>query len=158
VTSLAAECILGCQYFYRCVLTILPKEKRVVLSDDSVIPIIRDSEQPVAPEKPVELVPPTKKVRVSRFTTLPPRAECQVWVYCAAPGLRFLQALQKGNTLGVYIANGVEEILPMQPFPVRLINTSDRERKIPKGMIVGHALPHPLGIVAVAYQEEFSSL
>jgi Retroviral aspartyl protease len=158
VTSLAAECILGCQYIDRCVRTILPKDKRVVLSDYSVIPILRDSEQPVAPGKPVEPVPPTTKVRVSRLTTLPPRAECQVWVYCAAPGLRFLQALQKGNSLRVYMDNGVAEILPMQPFPVRLINTSDRERKLPKGMIVGHALPHPLGIVAVADQEESSSL
>jgi hypothetical protein len=46
----------------------------------------------------------------------------------------------------------------MQPFPVRLINTSDRERKLPKGIIVGHALPHPLVIIAVAYQDDFSSL
>jgi hypothetical protein len=50
------------------------------------------------------------------------------------------------------MANGVAEILPMQPFPVRLINTSDRERKLPKWMIDGHALSHPLGIVAVADQ------
>jgi Retroviral aspartyl protease len=158
VTSLAAECILGCQYIDRCVRTIIPKEKRVVLSGDSIIPILRDSEQPVAPGKPVEPVPPATKVRVSRLTTLPPRAECQVWVYCAAPGLRFLQALQKGNALGVYMANGVAEILPMQLFPVRLINTSDRDRKLPKGMIVGHELPHTLGIVAIADQENFSSL
>jgi hypothetical protein len=158
VTSLAAECILGCQYIDRYVRTILPKEKRVVLSDDTVITILQDSEQPVAPGKPVEHVPPATKVRVSRLTTLPPRAECQVWVYCAAPGIRFVQAVQKGNSLGVYMANGVKEILPIQPFPVRLINTSDRERKLPKGVIVGHALPHPLSIVAVADQECFSSL
>jgi hypothetical protein len=81
-----------------------------------------------------------------------------VWVYCAAPGLSFLQALQKGNALGLYMANGVAEILRMQPFPVRLINTSDRERKLQKGMLLGHALTHPLGIVAIADQEEFSSL
>jgi hypothetical protein len=56
------------------------------------------------------------------------------------------------------MANGVAESLPMKPFPVRLINTSDRERKLPKGMIVGHALPHPLCIVAVVDQEDFSSL
>jgi hypothetical protein len=56
------------------------------------------------------------------------------------------------------MVNGIAEILHMQPFPVRLINTSDRERKLPEGMIVGHELPHPLGIVAVADQEQFSSL
>jgi hypothetical protein len=56
------------------------------------------------------------------------------------------------------MGNGMAEILPMQPFPVRLINTSDRERKIPKGMIVGLALPHPLGIVSVTDQEYLSSL
>jgi hypothetical protein len=56
------------------------------------------------------------------------------------------------------MANGVAEILRMQPFPVRLINTSDREQKLQKGMLLGHALTHPLGIVAIADQEEFSSL
>jgi hypothetical protein len=56
------------------------------------------------------------------------------------------------------MANGVAEILPMQPFPVRLINTSDRERELSKVMIVGHSLPHPSGIVAVADQDELSSL
>jgi Retroviral aspartyl protease len=45
VTSLASQFILCCQYIDRWVRTILSKDKRVVLSDDSVIPIIRDSEQ-----------------------------------------------------------------------------------------------------------------
>ena len=52
------------------------------------------------------------------------------------------------------MANGVAEILPMQPFAVRVINTSNKERRIPKVMILGHALPHPLGIVAVTELEK----
>ena len=37
VTSLAAECILGCQFINRHVRMILPKEKRVVLTNDNVV-------------------------------------------------------------------------------------------------------------------------
>jgi hypothetical protein len=48
------------------------------------------------------------------------------------------------------MANGVAEVLPLQPFPIRVLNTSPRERTLPKGMILGHALPHPKGIVALA--------
>jgi hypothetical protein len=94
------------------------------------------------------------KIRLAKFTAVPARAESTVWVQCAEPGLRFLQALQRSNTLGTYMANGVAEILPMQPFAVRVVNTSDREWKLPKGMILGHALPHPLGIVAVTELEK----
>jgi hypothetical protein len=47
------------------------------------------------------------------------------------------------------MANGASEILPKQPFAVRVVNTSDRERKLPKGMILGHSRPHPLDIFAV---------
>jgi hypothetical protein len=62
-------------------------------------------------------------------------------------GLCFLQALFRGNNVGVYMANGIADILPNKPFQVRVINTSERVRKRPKGMILGHALPHPTGII-----------
>jgi hypothetical protein len=75
-------------------------------------------------------------------------------VQCAAPGLRFLQALAKHNGLGVYMANGVAEVLPFQPFQVRVLNSSPRERKLPKGMILGHSLPHPKGIVALVEDDD----
>jgi hypothetical protein len=90
----------------------------------------------------------------ARLTVLPPRAEVSVDVLCAAPGLCFLQALARGNSLGIYMANGIADILPNKPFQVRVINTSEIERKIPKGMILGHALPHPTGIIALADDEE----
>jgi hypothetical protein len=43
VTSLAAECFLGCQFLNRHVRMILPKEKRVVLANDNVVQILQDS-------------------------------------------------------------------------------------------------------------------
>jgi hypothetical protein len=51
------------------------------------------------------------------------------------------------------MANGIADILPNKPFQVRAINTSDRQREIPKGMILGHVLPHPTGIIALADDE-----
>jgi hypothetical protein len=82
-----------------------------------------------------------------------PRAEVCVDVLCAAPGLRFVQALARGNSLVVYMANGISDILPNKPFQVRVINTSERARKLPKGMTLGHALPHPTGIITLADDE-----
>jgi hypothetical protein len=52
------------------------------------------------------------------------------------------------------MANGIANILPKKPFQVRVINTSELARKLPKGMILGHALPHLTGIIALADDEE----
>jgi hypothetical protein len=53
VAGLAAECILGCQFIDRHVRNILPKEKKITLSNDSVVSILRDSDpsQPSALER-----------------------------------------------------------------------------------------------------------
>jgi hypothetical protein len=75
-------------------------------------------------------------------------------VQCAAPGLRFLQALAKHNGLGVYMANSVAEIIPFQPFQMRVLNSSPLERKLPKEMILGHALPHLKGILALVEDDD----
>jgi hypothetical protein len=55
----------------------------------------------------------------------------------------------RGSSLGIYFANGLAEILPNRPFRVRVVNSSEKDRKLPKGMVLGLALPHPTGIVAL---------
>jgi hypothetical protein len=160
VTSLAAECILGCQFINRHVRMILPKEKLVVLANDNVVSILQDSaDRPDSgklsgPEQVLSPPLPSSNVIVARLKFVPPRAEVCVEVLFATPGLCFLQALPRGNTLGVYMANGIADILLNQPFEVRVIKTSEIARKIPKGMILGHVLPHPTGIIALADDEE----
>jgi Reverse transcriptase (RNA-dependent DNA polymerase) len=104
---------------------------------------------------PKEL-PPSTKFRVAKMIVLPPRSESVVPVQCAAPGLRFLQALLRDNATGVQMANGVAEILPTQPFTVRVVNTSLKIRRLPKGMVLGHALPHPTAMVALIEDPEAS--
>jgi transposase InsO family protein len=151
VERLVAECIVGCQFIDRHVKTILPMEKRVILSDGSIVPILRTAEPPPQkgqPKPPPEL-PPSTKVRVAKFVVLPPRSECQITVQCAAPGLRFLQARLRKEAGGIHMANGVADILPNRPFVVRVINASTREQRLPKGMVLGNALPHPTGMVAL---------
>jgi hypothetical protein len=145
VQGISAECILGCQFIDRQVQAILPRKKRVTLANGSVIPILQDSDpHPVAgkPTPPKEL-PPSTKVRVAKMILLPPRSECVVPVQCAAPWLRFLQALLRDNATGLHMANGVAEILPTHPFTVRVVNTSMKIRRLPKGMVLGHALTTP---------------
>jgi hypothetical protein len=123
----------------------------VTLVNGSFIPIIHDSGPPVCvrqPTPPKEL-PQSTKVRVSKMIVLSPRSECVVPGQCAAPGLRFLQARIRENAAGVHMANGVAEIWPNQPFTVRVINTSMKSHRLPKGMVLGHALPHPTSMVAL---------
>jgi hypothetical protein len=48
------------------------------------------------------------------------------------------------------MANALAEILPFRPFRVRVVNSSEKYRKLPKGMVLGNALPHPMGIVALS--------
>jgi hypothetical protein len=79
----------------------------------------------------------------------PPRSECVVPVQCASPGLRFLQAQLRDNVPGVNMANGVAEIWPNQPFSVRVVNTSMKIYRLPKGMVLGHDMPHPTSMVAL---------
>jgi hypothetical protein len=148
VESLAAECILCFQFVDRQVQAIHPKENRVTLANGSVILIIHDSgpiceRQPTPPKE----LPPSTKVRVSKMIVLPPRLEYFVPVQCAAPGLRVLQARLRDNAAGVHMANGVAEIWPKQPFNVRVLSNSMKSHRLPKGMVLGHALPHPISMM-----------
>jgi len=94
------------------------------------------------------------KVRVANFTTIPAFSEFTVRVHCQSPGLRFLQFEAKHHeSLGISMANGIADILPLQPFPVKVLNLSERDRVLPKGMILGHALSHPKGIIALTSEE-----
>jgi hypothetical protein len=105
---------------------------------------------------PPKELPPSTKVRVAKMIILPPRSECVVPVQCAAPGLRFLQARLRDSSTGVHMANGVAEILPTQPFTVWVVNTSLKIRWLPKGMVLGHALPHPTAMVALIEDPDVS--
>jgi hypothetical protein len=151
VEGLAVECILGCQIIDRQVQTILPKEKRATLTNGGLIPIIHDSGPQLVGKlvTPPKELPPSTKVRVPKIFVLPPRSECFVPVQCAAPGLRFLQTRLRDNATGVHMANVVAKIWPNQSFTVRVVNTSMKIHRLPKGMVLGHALPHPTPMVAL---------
>jgi hypothetical protein len=155
VDNLLPDCILGCQFINRQVAAILPKEKQVRLVDNSIVPIIKQTD-PLDPHpEPGEPAgSPSIKVRVAKFCTIPAHAEARIWVQSAAPGLRFLQAYHREHDhTGVSMANGIANILPMEPFPVQVVNTSSRDRTLPKGMVLGHAFPHPRQIISLVEPE-----
>jgi hypothetical protein len=156
VEGLAAECILGCQFIDRQVQAILPKEKRVKLANGNVIQIIHDSGPHLFGRKttPPKELNPSKKVRVAKTIVLPPRSEFVVPVQCAAPGLLFLHARLRDYATGVHMANGGAKFLPNQPFTIRVVNTSMKIRRLTKGMVLGHALPHPTAMVALIADSE----
>jgi hypothetical protein len=49
----------------------------------------------------------------------------------------------------ISMANLIAEVQAHVPFGVRVINTSNQSRSLPKGMILGWALPHPAHMLAV---------
>jgi hypothetical protein len=72
--QLVAESILGCQFIDRHVTEILPKKKKIRLTDGTIVHILQDSGD-VPPSTSVETpnpVGPSTKVRVTRWVTLPP--------------------------------------------------------------------------------------
>jgi hypothetical protein len=149
--NLAADCILGCQFINHQVQAILPKEKQILLIDGSAIPILRDVDPLVPRQEPS--VPPvvvSTKVRVTRFVTILAHAEVPVQVQCAAPGVRFFQAYHRPHDHTVVsLTNGVADIIPLEPFTVKVLNTSGYARVLQKGMVMGHALPHRKQIISL---------
>jgi hypothetical protein len=51
------------------------------------------------------------------------------------------------------MANCLAEILPNRIFRVRVVNAALTDRLLPKGMILGYAMPHPTGIVSLVELE-----
>ena len=157
VKNLAAACILGCQFIDRHVKSIHPKEKRVLLNDGTSVAILHAANPPAMGETEGERgrnSTPSTKIRIARFAKIPARSESLVEVQCDAPGLRFLQGSLRHSSMGVYMANGLAEILPNRIFRVRVVNASLTDRLLPKGMILGYAMLHPTGIVSLVEQEE----
>jgi hypothetical protein len=52
------------------------------------------------------------------------------------------------------MANGVAEIFPNQPIHIRVVNTSMKIRRLPKGIVLCHALPLPTAIAAFIEDSE----
>jgi hypothetical protein len=72
----------------------LPKEKRVALSDGMAVSILHAVTHPAMGERDAERgrkPTPSNKIRIARFAKIPPRSESLVELQCDAPGLRFLQ-------------------------------------------------------------------
>jgi transposase InsO family protein len=156
VDVLAADCILGCQFINKHVEAILPKEKQVRLVDGGVAPILKDTDPLSASKTPAEPpAQPSTKVRVARTVTIPARSEMLLWVQTGVTGVHFLQNHCRGSErTGVSMANGVADIVPHVPFPVRVVNTSLSDQRLQKGRLLGHALPHPRQIISLIAEDE----
>ena len=149
--GLAVPCILGCNFINLHVKAILPKEKKVDLHDGASVAIANESDfsSKAPPREPATLA--STKVRAAQRVIIPPRCEAHVSVQTAASELCLIQnRIRAGPGQGLSLANGIAEVRPQIPFKVRVINTSHQERILPKGMVLGVALPHPTQIVSLA--------
>jgi hypothetical protein len=91
------------------------------------------------------------KVRAAQRVVITPRCEVHVSLQTAASELCLIQnRICAGPGQGLSLANGIADVRPQVPFKVRVINTSHQERKFPKGMVLGVAIPHPEQVVSLA--------
>jgi hypothetical protein len=149
--GLTVPCILGCNFIYLHVKAILPKEKKVDLHDGASVAIDNesDSNSNAPPREPATLA--STKVRAAQRVVIPPRCEAHVAVKTAAIELCLIQnRIRSGPGQGLNLANGIAEVRPQVPFKVRVINTSHQERILPKGMVLGVAIPHPEQVVSLS--------
>jgi hypothetical protein len=107
------------------------------------------------PTPPKEL-PPSTKFRVAKMTVLPPVLSVSSQCNVLPPGYDFCKhgcgIMPRGYTWRIFVA----EIFPNQPFTVRVVNTSTKTRRLPKIMVLGHAIPHPKAVVALIEDPDVS--
>jgi hypothetical protein len=149
--GLAVPCILGCKFIYLHFKAILQNEKRVDINDGDSVAIEHEPESTTLIPRGEPLPQASTKVRTAQRSVIPPRCEAHVTAQIDASELCLIQnRIRAGPGQGLSLANGVAEVRPHVTFKVRMINTSHRERVLPKGMILGAALPHPTQVISIA--------
>jgi hypothetical protein len=92
--GIAVPCILGCNFIYRHVNSIISGDRRVELHDGRSVDISENSPRSLDPPRnpPTVNTTPSTKVRVAKAVQLPPRSETHVTVQTASTGLNFCRA------------------------------------------------------------------
>ena len=153
VRTLAVPLLLGTAYTNRYVKSIQCMDRVVHLLDGSSVAIqSAHGEGPngAPPPPPRETRAPSNKVRVAHALRIESLCEAEVWVQTHVGGLSFLQSAAGPHLeKGILMANGVADPIPNKPFRVRVMNLSRVPRFLPKGMVLGYAMPHPTRIVTL---------
>ena len=155
-SNLAVNSILGTEFIDRHVRGILPKERRFVFREEGSVTLLGSAPGPEGSRKDREN-PPTRtrsnKVRVAKQFVLPPMSQVPVLVNTEARGLVFLQCNPKTVKKNLSLmANGVMEPAGL-PFRVSMSNVRDRPVRIPKGAVIGLALPAPRAVLTITSQQ-----
>ncbi len=78
-------------------------------------------------------------------------------VQTAVSGIALLHPNDKTHTTRrISLASGVADIRPLTPFRVKVINLSPQEQRLPKGIVLRYALPHPTLIITLVDEANVS--
>ena len=155
VKNLAVKAILGCAFIKRYVQGIFPQQDRLILRDGGSVAIVtarksklatvsanvRDADSPLRKK-----VAPTRrrKVRLTQAVTVPPLSEAIVCVSTTMTGLHRVEPvpdLMRKHKMT--IPHGVIDPVKGCKFAMTIANFSQRERRLPKGTIIGRAVGKP---------------
>eukprot|EP00171_Calliarthron_tuberculosum_P023407 IDg23407t1 len=150
--NLGADAILGTQFIDSAVEDIKVHKRAVLLTNGTMVPIIRRrAVSPVTQSLP-EPKPPSSRamaaitaVRCAKKFQLDPGCEHLVPVIATQKGLRLVEA--RPEVFAKYhisMANGLADIRPDVPFFVKVANFSDKTVTLPKGMRIGQAIKAPM--------------
>ena len=162
--TLSTDVILGCDFLDNHVKWIGTRSRKILLKDDTEIPIYR------RPAKEIEIEDPEKenaqanqqskfsKIRVAQRINLPPKSETIVLARCDDAGSFFLQPLstlyEKCRSL---MANGYVVSRSNVPFKVTVANFKNTAVTLHKNQIIGHAIPQPSTGVYPITEEQLDS-
>ena len=89
-------------------------------------------------------------IRLANACDLKPHSQTTVLVTTRMKGLIVTEPKASlAHKFGVRIMNSVHEVTESRPFTVILSNLSSKKRRLPKGMIIGHASRSPIAYVSL---------
>lgn len=147
--GLGVPCILGCNFINLHVRSIHPKERRIDLIEGGSVAISTGAGACQISGKEPRTPTASPKVRLARKTVIPARCEMHVEVTSADNGLHLVVHHSTSSKTPIALASGVVDIRAQIPFRVRVINPSNRDYTLQKGMIMGKLLPHLERIITV---------
>jgi hypothetical protein len=138
-----------CNFISLHVRSIHPRERRIDLREGVSVAVSTGAGEYQICGKGPRTPTGSPKVRLARKTVVPARSEMHVEVTSADNGLHLVVHHSNSSETPISLASGVADIRAHIPFWVRVINPSNRENILQKGMIMGKILPQPGRVITV---------
>ncbi len=150
---LSAPSIIGCTFMDRLFEAINPKQRRILLDDGTVVPIVwKPIDNPPEPKIEAEenTMAPSKDRRVQLANRVSLSPNSQSWISLVAPreGTQILQPVHRiYQSREISVRNRVVYVEEGKPFKALMEIFTNKHVSLVKGMVAAHLLPHPFAAI-----------